>query len=284
MVQTQNYNLNIAEGTDKYNHLTIDNPNYEIIDGVMKANEAASIATATEATTGNVHAITLAKEDNAVFRFTATSDWHAGDSITVNNVNVTALLTDGTTLGEGAYKIGAEVICSLVGQRLTVYVQRGSVAIASDSEKLGGQLPSYYATALAVQNAQNTANAAGELAGQLDTRVTDLGSIVDTKQDAGTTHYSDSKVQIRTQGEIVYIGSYQSTVSEFKSALQANVEQTNHSVSFPVVITASGKSYPGFAFRAANSTAWGVRQYTVGQAATDAATSSLVYCAGFVVK
>lgn len=284
MQTTQNYGLNIAEGSDKYNHLTVDNPNYQIIDEQMKKNEVATIAVATEATTGTVHAIELTQADNNVFRFTATSIWHAGDSITINNEPVTALLSDGTTLGEGSYTIGAEVLCVKNGQRVTVFVQRGSVAIASDSEKLGGQLPSYYATALAAQNAQNTANAAGELAGQLDSRVTDLTGIVDAKQDAGTTNYAGDKTVIRTQGDVVHITSYQETVASLKSILQANVPATGVGVSIPAVITVSGKSYPGFVYRAANSTAWGIRQYTVGQAATDAATTSLVYLSGIVIK
>ena len=43
MTSTTHYGLNIAEGTDKYNHLTVDNPNYKKIDDQMYANAQAGV-------------------------------------------------------------------------------------------------------------------------------------------------------------------------------------------------------------------------------------------------
>lgn len=154
MLQTTNYGLKQYEENDLMNPFIVDNANMATIDGAMKANSDAAISTATELKTGTVHAITRTNGDAAVFRFTATSNYESGDTFTVDNVQVTALLTDGTPLGTGCYNIGAEVLCSLSGTRLTVFVQRGSVAIATDSERLGGELPAYYAKDSDMQRAE----------------------------------------------------------------------------------------------------------------------------------
>ena len=37
MTTTENYNLNIVEGSDNVNPLVVDNPNYETIDTIMKS-------------------------------------------------------------------------------------------------------------------------------------------------------------------------------------------------------------------------------------------------------
>ena len=166
MLQTTNFGLKQYEENDLMNPFLVDNANMGIIDTAMKANSDAAISTATELKTGTVHAITRANGDAGVFRFTATSNYESGDTFTVDNVQVTALLTDGTTLGTGCYNIGAEVLCSLSGTRMTVFVQRGSVAIASDSERLGGELPAYYATEADLQSVSGTANSASNLAQQ----------------------------------------------------------------------------------------------------------------------
>lgn len=154
MLQTTNYGLKQYEENDLMNPFIVDNANMATIDETMKANSDAAISTATELKTGTVHAITRTNGDAAVFRFTATSNYESGDTFTVDNVQVTALLTDGTPLGTGCYNIGAEVLCSLSGTRLTVFVQRGSVAVATDSERLGGELPAYYAKASEMRSAE----------------------------------------------------------------------------------------------------------------------------------
>ena len=170
MTTTENYNLNIVEGSDNVNPLVVDNPNYETIDTIMKSISDQAIGTATELTTGTVHAITRSDSDQAVFRFTATSNFVVGDTFTVDTIQVSALTINGQALPDGAYLAGAEVLCALVGTRLTVYGVVGSV-VADDSLMLGGELPSYYGKATDVTLAQNTATAAGTLATQLDGRV-----------------------------------------------------------------------------------------------------------------
>ena len=124
MTTTTYYNLNIVEGTDVVNPLTVDNPNYEKIDETMHDNAVAGVTLATEITNATVHAITRENSDCAVIRFIATSQWKAGDTVTVDGVPVTALLPSGETLPDGAYVINANVLCILTGTNLTIYAER----------------------------------------------------------------------------------------------------------------------------------------------------------------
>lgn len=145
MTRTSNYDLIVVEGSDKVNLLTQMNPNTEKIDEVMKTNEKSGVQVATELLSGTVHAITRTVKSASMFKFTAVSNYTSGDTFTVDGVQVTALLTSGEALGTGAYIIGSEVLCSLKDTLLTVYTQGGTVKLAEDSEKLGGNLPEYYA-------------------------------------------------------------------------------------------------------------------------------------------
>lgn len=122
MQYTTNYNLNIVEGTDIVNPMSVDNPNYSTIDSVMYANECNAIGSATELKSGTVHALTRVKANQNVFRFRATARYVAGDTFTVDGNVVTAQLPDGSALADGAYIIGSDVLCALVGSQLTLFV------------------------------------------------------------------------------------------------------------------------------------------------------------------
>ena len=122
MQNTTHYNLTKAEGTDTVNLLTQCYPNFDTIDAAMFANKQGSIGTATEVTTGTVHAITRANPDSDVFRFTATSAWAAGDTMTLDGSGVTVHLADGTTPASGAYIIGAEVLGVVNGSLVTLFL------------------------------------------------------------------------------------------------------------------------------------------------------------------
>lgn len=143
MRTSEHYELNLVEGTDKVNPLVQDVPNYETIDEAMYNNKRSSIGIATELRTGTVHALVRQNEDAPMFRFTATSNYASGDTFTVDGVQVSALLVDGTPLPNMAYIIGSEVLCVLKGTLMTVFANRTT---SSDSDRLGGELPSYYAT------------------------------------------------------------------------------------------------------------------------------------------
>ena len=127
MQYTPNYNLITVEGTDVVNPLVQMNPNFTDIDAAMFANKQASIGTATEITVGTVHTITRANTDSDYFRFTATSNWTVGDSMSVDGVNVSVFLTDGSVPVTGAYVINSEVFGIIAGSRVTLYVNTAPV-------------------------------------------------------------------------------------------------------------------------------------------------------------
>lgn len=132
MRTTTYYNLNVVEGTDIVNPLTVDNPNYETIDEVMHSNAVSGVTLATEIANATVHAITRENSECAVIRFIATSEWKAGDTVTVDGVPVTALLPSGETLPDGAYVINANVLCILTGTNMTVFAERKKTDNAYD--------------------------------------------------------------------------------------------------------------------------------------------------------
>ena len=133
MQYTSNYNLITVEGTDVVNPLVQMNPNFTDIDAAMFANKQSVIGSATEIATGTVHAITRANTDSNYFRFTATSNWTLGDSMSVDGVNVSVFLSDGTLPGTGAYVINTEVLALLSGSRVTLLTSSGSITVtASD--------------------------------------------------------------------------------------------------------------------------------------------------------
>lgn len=141
MRKSENFDLNLYEGTDIFNPLTTDVPNYEKIDAQMEKNYNLSVGKATELKTGTVHALTRENADCPMIHFTATSNFTSNDTFTVDGVQVSALLVDGSTLPTNCYIIGSEVICYLKGTLLTFFL---SGSVSKDSEKLGGELPTYY--------------------------------------------------------------------------------------------------------------------------------------------
>lgn len=126
------YDLKLVEGTDIVNPLTTEVPNLTKIDEVMHNNAIAGVTLATELTNGTIHSILRENTECAIFRFIATSEWKAGDSVTVDGVPVTALLPNGETLSDGAYVINANVLCVLTGTNLTVFVDRKKIDNASE--------------------------------------------------------------------------------------------------------------------------------------------------------
>ena len=126
------YNLKLVEGTDIVNPLTTEVPNLIKIDETMHENAIAGVTLATELTNGTVHALMRENSDCAVIRFIATSEWKAGDSVTVDGLPVTVLLPSGETLPDGAYVINTNVLCILTGTNLTIYAERKNTENANE--------------------------------------------------------------------------------------------------------------------------------------------------------
>lgn len=125
---TTNFGLKKYEGTDLFNPLTYENPNSDDVDAAMYYNKQHVCADATELTTGTVHALTKSDTVSPLFSFTATSVYHYGDTFTLNGAPVTALLTSGEVLPEGAYVIGSRVIgyISGGGSLINFYVMKST--------------------------------------------------------------------------------------------------------------------------------------------------------------
>lgn len=233
MNNTTNFELQTYEANDIVNVMTVDKSNMEKIDEVMKANQLSGIGAATELKSGSVHAITRANSDVSVFRFTATSNFTAGDTFVVDTMQVTALLPSGESLGTGAYVIGAEVLCSLRDTLLTVYVTTGEVAVAADSERLGGNLPEYYGTATDVAQAQATASAAGVLAQSNTQLITGLDTRVETLETQGQSYNIGVEEAIGTMGDqTVYRKRYYFKDIEVSTnfTIDTNINKNNISI------------------------------------------------------
>ena len=127
---TENYNLNIVEGTDIVNPLIYDNPNYQKIDEQMFINQNNGIPKASYNKSGTVHQITRSLTKAPVFWFTASNNYKSGDTFKVNGSSVNAVLPDGSTLPNNAFTTNSNVICLLVGSVLTIFSVKENVKTA----------------------------------------------------------------------------------------------------------------------------------------------------------
>ena len=166
MRESEHFNLFLAEGSDIVNPLVQDVQNYETIDGQMFKNQNAGVQNATELKSGTVHAITRNVPDAQFITFTATSNYTAGETFTVDGVQVSALTVGGETLPTGAYVINSQVLCVLKGTLLTVYGV--GTEVADNSLALNGHPDTYFGTKEEVDNAIATANAAKELVDEVN--------------------------------------------------------------------------------------------------------------------
>lgn len=209
MRTSEHYELNLVEGTDKVNPLVQDVPNYETIDGAMYNNKCASIGIATELRTGTVHALVRQNEDAPMFRFTATSNYTSGDTFTVDGVQVSALLVDGTPLPNMAYIIGSEVLCVLKGTLMTVFANRTT---SSDSDRLGGELPSHYATDSDLDALEGVVNAHTGQINQINSDLLDYTKNFETLYELGAfTNFDIALPQDITPGSKVRILIHESS-------------------------------------------------------------------------
>ena len=172
MRESEHFNLNLVEGSDIVNPLVTDVPNYESIDTQMFKNQNAGVQNATELKNGTVHAITRLVPDAQVITFTATSNFTAGDTFTVDGIQVSALTVSGEQLPTGAYVINSQVLAILKGTLLTVYGIGSDVA--DNALALNGHPDTYFGTKESVDNAIATANAANELVNELNNSLDEL--------------------------------------------------------------------------------------------------------------
>lgn len=147
MLTTTNYNFKQYEANDLFNPLTVEAQNIVAIDETIKDVSDTGIPVATELKSGTIHAITRRQADAAMFRFVATADWSAGDTCTVDGVQVSTLLPTGEALPSGAWVINSNVLCCLVGTLLTVFTAQptGGGTVEIDATTLQGHGADYFA-------------------------------------------------------------------------------------------------------------------------------------------
>lgn len=199
MRQSANYNLNLYDGSDLFNPLSVENTNTEAIDEQMKVNADYSVPKATAIKAGTVHNITRTNKDASMFHFTATSEYTAGETFTVDGNIVSVETSSGDSLQTGAFVIGAEVLCCLVGSIMTVFSSAGVDLSDINASTLEGHPASYFATdqALSVTNA--AAVSAGEMALSNKNRIDLIESssfteskLIDSITSNGTFNLSDN--------------------------------------------------------------------------------------------
>lgn len=242
MNYTTNFNLNKPEGTDLYNHLTIDNPNMDIIDGAMQANKLASVGNATELVSGTVHAITRSDSSQNIFKFKATGDFKAGDTITVDGVSVNAYTTDGQLLTNDAYVLSAQVLCILDGTSLWVFVNKEVL----DAEDVNYDNTASGLTATDVQDAIDEVNEKIETvtAENLTTNIDIMrcGKIRTVRLNffapTNTIFYTLSSTD-RPKKDITTIARWQATNNKYYSALVTIQTNGNISASYFTESTAA---------------------------------------------
>ncbi len=207
MRESEHFNLFLAEGSDIVNPLVQDVQNYETIDGQMFKNQNAGVQNATELKNGTVHAITRNVPDAQFITFTATSNYTAGETFTVDGVQVSALTVSGETLPTGAYVINSQVLCVLKGTLLTVYGIGSEVA--DNSLALNGHPDTYFGTKEEVDNAIDTANAAKELVNELNNSLIIQSAIINSngnygyiKDCVGSVCYKNKTAFFHIEGEI----------------------------------------------------------------------------------
>lgn len=159
---TTNYGYNISEGSDLVNPLVDIFPNWESIDSDLKDVSDDAVGRATELTTGTVHALTRSDTGRNVFVFTATSNFTAGDTFTLDGTQVSALTPAGEQLATGCYIIGSDVLVAVHGTLMTMYVSPTKVA---DSDKLDGHDSTYFATASGVSDLSDDLDAVSDKVG-----------------------------------------------------------------------------------------------------------------------
>lgn len=146
MATTQFLGLNKPTGNDLVNPLTDTFPNWDIVDEAYHELDNRAIGHATELVSQGVHAITRVDQYAKTFKFIATANYEAGETFTVDGIQVNAYTPSGSALASGSYVSGAVVIASLNADDSAITIYVGGAQTADNALRLGGQLPDYYAT------------------------------------------------------------------------------------------------------------------------------------------
>lgn len=152
MTQTTYYEFSKPEGTDLVNPLVDTNPNWDALDADLHEFNERSISNATEVVALGVHTISRLDTTAKFLKWIATANFTSGETFTVDGLPVAATTPAGAALATGAYVTGSVVLACLNADNTAMTIYVSGTTVASDSERLGGELPSYYGTASDVSN------------------------------------------------------------------------------------------------------------------------------------
>ena len=207
-MSTTNYEFITPVGSDIVNLLTQSNPNWTKADEVIKGVSDHAVGVATELKTGTVHALTRStgSEDRDIFVFVATTNFVAGETFLLDNEQVTALTASGEQLATGCYVIGSSVLVVKKGTLLTFFVPEST---AKDSQKLGGELPSHYATQSDLSAMQSDLNAVEQKVGSevLTTTAQNCSGAINELNTTLTGKADDTYVKANELGSATAIGT-----------------------------------------------------------------------------
>lgn len=157
--QTTYYEFNKPEGTDLVNPLIDTNPNWDALDADLHEFNERSISNASEIVALGVHTISRLDTTAKFLKWIATANFTAGDTFTVDGLPVAASTPAGATLATNAYVTGSVVLACLNADNTAMTIFVSGTNVATDSERLGGELPAYYGTASDVaDNASDITN------------------------------------------------------------------------------------------------------------------------------
>lgn len=120
MSTTQNFNIVLPEGTDTFAPLTFNNNAFTLIDQIMKQNQDAGITTATAVLENDILTIVRSKPSVKFFAFVASADYASSNVVTVDGVQVSVRLADGTIPRNGAWVTNQLVLCAVTGTIMNV--------------------------------------------------------------------------------------------------------------------------------------------------------------------
>lgn len=147
MTQTTYYEFNKPEGTDLVNPLVDTNPNWDSLDADLHEFNERSISNASEIVALGVHTISRLDTTAKFLKWIATANFTSGETFTVDGLPVAATTPSGAALATNAYVTGSVVLACLNADNTAMTIFVSGTTVATDSERLGGELPSYYGTA-----------------------------------------------------------------------------------------------------------------------------------------
>ena len=204
MSQTTYYEFNKPEGTDLVNPLVDTNPNWDLLDADLHEFNERSISNCTEVVSLGVHTISRLDTTAKFLKWIATANFTSGETFTVDGLPVAATTPAGAALATNAYVTGSIVLACLNADNSAMTIFVSGTTVASDSERLGGELPSYYGTASDVSdnttditNLQNQVGNTsivgigdGTCTGAIDTLNTNLAGLM-FRVNGNTVEYSN---------------------------------------------------------------------------------------------